>query len=53
MKIKSIIWLPEVIEKIQFKHNVTVEEVEEVLALGPICRRGPLGNQPDENLYKA
>ena len=27
----SLIWLPAVIDKLEWKHNVTVEEVEEVL----------------------
>jgi hypothetical protein len=53
VKIKSIIWLPEIIEKIEVKHGVTVEEVEEVFKFGPIFRRGPRGKRPGENLYKA
>ena len=53
MKIKSIIWLPKVIEKLEAKHGVIVEEVEEVFELGPIFRRGPRGKRPGENLYKA
>lgn len=53
MNIKSIIWLPEIIEKLETKHGVIVEEVEEVLALSPIFRRGPRGKRPDENIYKA
>ncbi|MDM8527404.1 BrnT family toxin [Anaerolineales bacterium HSG24] len=53
MKIKSIIWLPEVIEKLEVKHSVEVEEVEEVIQLNPIFRRGPRGKRRGENLYKA
>ena len=53
MKIKSIIWLPEVIEKLDVKHDVIVEEVEEVFELGPVFRRGPRGKRQGENLYKA
>lgn len=29
VKIKSIIWLPDVIEKLEVKHSVAVEEVRE------------------------
>ena len=43
MKITSIIWLPEVIEKLEIKHSVTVEEVEEVFELGAAYRREPRG----------
>ena len=43
MKITSIIWLPKVIEKLEVKHGVTVEEVEEVFELGAAYRRGPRG----------
>jgi len=50
---KSIIWLPEVIEKLEVKHGVTVEEVEEIFRRRPIYRRGPRGKRRGENLYKA
>lgn len=53
MKIKSLIWLPEVIEKLEVKHDVIVEEVEEIFELGPVFRRGPRGKRRGENLYKA
>lgn len=53
MKITSIIWLPEVIEKLEVKHHVTPEEVEEVFKLGPVYKRGPKGKRRGENLYYA
>ena len=53
MKITSIIWLPQVIEKLEVKHGVAVEDVEEVFMLGPAYRRGPRGKRRGENLYKA
>ena len=52
MKIKALVWLPEVIEKLEVKHGVIVEEVEEVFELGPVFRRGPRGKRRGENLYK-
>lgn len=53
MKIQAIIWLPNVIEKLDVKHSVSAEEVEEVFELGAHFRRGPSGNRPGEDLYKA
>jgi hypothetical protein len=38
VKIKSIIWLPDIIEKLEIKHGVTVEEVEELFEFGPHFR---------------
>lgn len=32
MKIKNIIWLPDVIDKLDWKHNVVPEEVEQVFS---------------------
>lgn len=54
MKIKSIIWRPGVIEKIEAEHGVTVEEAEEIFKAGTIYRRGPRGKRRrGENVYKA
>lgn len=54
MKIKSFIWLPEVIDKIESKHGVTVEEVEESFNTGTMYRRAPRGKKrKGEDVYKA
>jgi uncharacterized DUF497 family protein len=53
VRIRSLIWLPEIVEKLEVKHGVMVEEVEEVFELGPVFRRGPRGERPGENLYMA
>jgi uncharacterized DUF497 family protein len=53
VKITSLIWLPDIIDKLEVKHDVIVEEVEEVFEGGPIFRRGPRGKRKGENLYKA
>jgi len=54
VKIKSLIWRPEVIDKIESKHGVTVEEVEEIFKPGTIYRRGPRGKKrKGEDVYKA
>jgi uncharacterized DUF497 family protein len=53
MRIQAIIWLPEIIEKLEVKHSASVEEVEEVFDYGAHFRKGPTGNVPGEDLYKA
>lgn len=54
MKIKSVVWRTEVIDKIERKHGVTVEEVEEIFKPGTIYRRGPRGKKrKGEDVYKA
>lgn len=54
MKIKSLIWRTEVIDKIERKHNVTVDEVEELFKSGTIYRYGQRGKKrKDEDVYKA
>jgi uncharacterized protein len=53
LRIRSLIWLPRIIEKLDVKHGVTVEEVEELFELDPVFRRGPRGKRKGENLYKA
>lgn len=53
VKIKAIIWLPDIIEKLEVKHGVIVEEVEEVFELDPVFRRGPRGKRAGEDLYQA
>jgi len=54
VNIESIIWRAEVIEKIESKHGVTVEEVEEIFRPSTIYRRGPRGKKrKGEDVYKA
>ena len=54
MNIKSFIWLSEVIDKIESKHGVTIEEVEEIFNGGTMYRRGPRGKKrKGEDVYKA
>jgi hypothetical protein len=38
LKIKSLVWLDEVIEKLSQKHNVRPHEVKEILESGPHFR---------------
>jgi uncharacterized DUF497 family protein len=53
MIIKEIIWLRQFAEKIERKHNVSEEEVDEVLAKQPPVRRMGRGAREGEDLYRA
>ena len=53
MRIEDITWLPQVVDKLEWKHNVTPHEVEEVLFGGPIYRKVQRGHIPGEDLYSA
>jgi len=53
MRVKEVIWLPEVDDKLWEKHHVTVVEVEEVLFGKPHVRFVEQGHQQDEDLYAA
>ncbi len=53
MKILGIIWLRDVVDKLQWKHNVTTEEVEEVLLSQPHFRRLEKGRVVGEDLHGA
>lgn len=53
MKIKRIIWLDEIIEKLIQKHNVSQIEVREVLNNKPHFRFVEKGHYPEENVYAA
>ncbi|MDI6792607.1 MAG: BrnT family toxin [bacterium] len=53
MKVYRIIWLPEVEDKLLYKHNVLVDEVEEVLFDKPHIRFVEKGHREGEDLYAA
>ena len=53
MRIVDIIWLPQVIDKLSWKHEVTPEEVDQVLFGDPIYRKVQRGHVPGEDLYAA
>ena len=53
MLLNRVIWLNKFIVKIQKKHNVTVEEVEEALFSGAIFRRSRKGKVKGEEVYVA
>lgn len=53
MLIKRIIWKEQFIEKLEVKHSVSVEEVEDVLGSKPHIRKVAKGNVKGENVYAA
>ena len=53
MYIVDIICLPQVIDKLDWKHNVVPEEVDEVLFGNPLYRKVQKGHIPGEDLYAA
>lgn len=53
MKIRRLIWLDEIIEKLLRKHNVRQHEVREILANQPYFRFVEKGHRLGENVYAA
>ena len=53
MRILGFIWLPQVIDKLGWKHAVQPEEVEDVFLNMPFYRKIQKGHVPGENLYAA
>ncbi|MCU0502131.1 MAG: BrnT family toxin [Anaerolineae bacterium] len=54
MRIRTVIWLPQIEDKLFSKHRVSVDEVEEVLFDGqPHIRFVEKGHTQGENLYSA
>lgn len=53
MRIVDIIWRPEVIDKLAWKHRVDAEEVDQVLFGEPMFRKLQKGYIPDEHVYAA
>jgi hypothetical protein len=52
LRVLDIVWLPQIIDKLKWKHNVTPEEVE-VIFDKPLFRKVQKGHIPGENLYAA
>ena len=53
MRITGIIWLRNVIDKLSWKHHVSVDEVEEVFDRSPRYRYIERGDVAGEDLYAA
>jgi uncharacterized protein len=53
LKIKGIIWIDEIIDKLATKHHVSQDEVLEVLISQPYFRYIEKGYRSGENVYAA
>lgn len=53
MWLRKIIWIDKFTIKIQEKHNLTIDEVEDALLSGAIFRRARRGRVRGENVYVA
>lgn len=53
MEIASFFWLEAIIDKLWYKHRVTISEVEEVFFNQPHIRFVEKGHKEGENLYTA
>ncbi len=51
MKITGIIWLRSIVDKLDWKHNVMTDEVEEVFDDAPRYRFIELGDVDGEDMY--
>jgi uncharacterized DUF497 family protein len=53
MKIAGFIWLEEIVEKLEAKHQVTADEVEQVFDHQPRVTRMNKGHFHGEDVYRA
>ncbi len=53
MIISGIIWIDEIIDKLERKHNVQQDEARQVLRNAPHFRFVETGHKPGENVYAA
>jgi uncharacterized DUF497 family protein len=53
MRINDILWLPDIVDKLDWKHDVHPEEVEQVFDSDPQYRRIERGKVRREDLYTA
>lgn len=53
MKISGIIWLDDIVDKLDWKHHVYQDEIRELLRNRPKFRRVEKGHQRGEDVYSA
>jgi hypothetical protein len=53
MKIVEVVWLPRMLDKLDWKHGVLPEEVEDVIFSQPQFRKVQRGHRPGEHVYAA
>jgi len=53
LKIRGLIWLDDIVEKLHWKHEVLPEEIRELFNNRPKFRFVEKGHRPDEDVYFA
>ena len=53
MYVADIIWLPHIVDKLEWKHQVAPAEVEQVVFGRPLFRKTQKGHVPGEDVYAA
>ncbi|OGV78961.1 MAG: hypothetical protein A3K19_24005 [Lentisphaerae bacterium RIFOXYB12_FULL_65_16] len=53
MLLRDIVWLPQVLDKLNWEHGFSRQEVEEVLKSRPLFRKVQRGHSTGEHLYSA
>ena len=53
MRIEALIWLEAIVDKLEIKHHVSIDEVEDVLTSQPRFRLVERGHRAGENVYAA
>jgi uncharacterized DUF497 family protein len=53
MRLYEVIWKDKFVDKIEHKHRVTTDEVEQILFSKPYTRQAEKGRVQGENLYVA
>jgi uncharacterized DUF497 family protein len=53
MKIVGFVWLEEIVERLEVKHQVIPEEVEQVFSNQPRVKRMNKGHYRGEDVYRA
>ncbi|MGQ9585845.1 MAG: BrnT family toxin [Anaerolineae bacterium] len=51
MKIIGLVWLEDIVEKLEMRHAVQQQEVREVFANRPLILMVEKGHRPGENVY--
>jgi hypothetical protein len=53
LQIDDFIWLPDIVEKLAVKHDVTQDEAEDIFFNRPRFRFVESGHRVDEDVYSA
>ncbi len=53
MEITGVIWLDEIVEKLEYKHRVSIYEVEEVMSSKPRFKKMQKGRFRGEDVFRA